>query len=118
MSEEVCLAAMMPARRAVCSGSPLATPPLRMTLSAAALIVIAPAATASRAVTGFAPTSTIFTRPRASTCDSFGERLLATVLPLRQIERQALERDRQIHALEFHICRHFERAGREVQHRF
>src|SRR5688572_24066746 len=107
MSAGVCLAAMMPASRAVCSGSPLATAPLRINRSAAALIVISPRASASRVVTGLSPTSTIRALPLASTWES-----LATVsFPLRQIERQAFERDGQIDALQFHVGRHFQRAG-------
>src|SRR5512145_2251979 len=99
MSAEVCLAAMMPASRAVCSGSPLATAPVRMALSAAAFIVMSPRATASRFVTGLSPTSTIFTRPRRSTCES----RLAIALLLREVEREALERHGQVHAFQLHF---------------
>ena len=42
MSAAVCLAAMMPASRAVCNGSPLATVPLRIRRSAWADMVISP----------------------------------------------------------------------------
>src|SRR5436853_3785912 len=111
ISDEVCFAARMPASFAVCSGSPFATSPLRINFNASRLIVIAPRATASRAVAGFAPTSTILTRPRSSTCDSF----LANVVPLGQIERQALERHGEVHALQLHIVRDMERARRKVQ---
>ena len=79
-----------------------------------------PSATASRAVSGLADTSTMRTRPRASTCESrragstacFGIGLLS-----RQEERQALERDGQIDVLELHARRDFQRAGREIQDR-
>jgi hypothetical protein len=67
MSAEVCLAARMPANRAVCSGSPFFTAPRRISRSASRDIVIVPRAIASRVVTGLSPTSTIFTRPRRST---------------------------------------------------
>src|SRR5436853_3202182 len=124
MSDEVCFAARMPASFAACSGSPFATSPLRINFSAAALIVIDPRATASRAVAGLAPTSTIVTRPRSSTCVSLTLPLLpfstfplslATVVPLREVERQALERHREVHALQLHIVRHVQRARREVE---
>src|SRR5215203_1401784 len=105
MSEAVCLAPMIPASRAVCSGSPLATLPVRISVSAAALIVISPCASASRLVTGFAPTSTMCALPLSSRCDNF----LATLLfPLRQIEREALERHGQIDALQLDVFRHFQ----------
>src|SRR5262245_64791784 len=107
MGDAVCLAAMMPASRAVCSGSPFATLPVRMSVSAAALIVISPRASASRLVTGLAPTSTMRALPLSSRCDNLvlgAWRLvlgpLATLLiPLSQIEREALERNREIDAL-------------------
>ena len=62
---DVRFAAMMPARRAVCSGSPFFTARVRMARLAAAFILTSPVATASRTVSGFAETSTIRTRPRA-----------------------------------------------------
>ena len=37
--------------------------------------------------------------------------------PLREVERQALERDGQVDALQLHVRRHLQRPGREVQHR-
>src|SRR6188472_2395515 len=104
MSDAVCLAAMMPASRAVCSGSPLATLPVRINDSAAALIVISPCASASRLVVGFAPTSTMRALPRSSRCDSLARLRLATLLiPLRQVERQAFERHGEIDALQLHF---------------
>src|SRR5690349_11063542 len=116
---DVCFAARMPARRAACNGSPFATSPRRISVSAAALIVIDPRATASRAVAGLAPTSTIFTRPRSSTCDSFPFPLcLATVLSLGEVERQALERDGKVHALQLHIVGDVQRAGRKIEDAF
>src|SRR5512144_2713902 len=156
---------MMPASLAACSGSPFFTAPAMTRRRASADIEIDPLATASRAVTGFSPTSTIFTRPRASMCvrrralRSFGESfalafgvwplalafglrpltfalrgvggrfalafclrplafgidtllksLLFVRVPLREIERQALERDRQIDALQLHGRRDFQAA--------
>ena len=63
MRADVCLAAMMPASRAVWSGSPFLIAPARICRSAARDIVIRPRATASRAVTALSETSTIRTRP-------------------------------------------------------
>src|SRR5581483_5877009 len=124
MSADVSFAAMMPAIRADCSGSPFFTAPLRMRLRALADIAIDPRATASRAVTGFSPTSTIFTRPRSSTCVSVRCPLpdlpdppafLLTALSLRQKEREALQRHREIDALQLDVVGHLERAGRKVE---
>src|SRR5262245_61932620 len=104
----------MPASRAVCSGSPFLTRPLRTSRRASADIRIDPRAIASRAVTGLSPTSTILTRPRASTCDN----LFAIVFPLRKEKRQAFERHRQIDALQFHSGGNLQMAGREIQDGF
>src|ERR1051325_2725975 len=112
MSEDVCLAARMPASFAVCSGSPFATLPLRINFTAVALMVIDPRATASRTVAGLAPTSTIFTRPRASTCDSF---LATAVFPLGKVKGEAFERHREVHALQLHVIGDVQRARGEVQ---
>src|SRR4051812_2839407 len=127
MSDEVCFAARIPASRAVCSGSPFLTAPERIWRRASADIAIEPRAIASRAVIGLSPTSTIFTRPRASTCErcADGGRSDLTDLPallvldigLREEKREVLERDGEIDALQLHIRRHFERARREVQNR-
>src|SRR5262245_45578095 len=129
MSSEVRFAAMIPARRAVCRGSPFFRFPARICRIVAGAIVTRPVAIASRAVTAFAPTSTIRTCPRSSTCESLGtsspeprvpspelraERgilLLGIGLPLGKEERQALERHCQIHALHLHVGRHLERSG-------
>src|SRR5262245_7730118 len=113
MSVAVCFAAMTPARRAVCSGSPFFTAPLRMRRSASALMVISPRARASRAVTALPPTSSNRAFPRESTCDS----LVATAVSLRKVEREALERDGQIHALELDVFRHLQRTRREIEDR-
>src|SRR5262245_31489208 len=119
----------MPASRAVCSGSPFLTRPARIRRSASRDIVMLPCATASRAVTALAPTSTIFTRPRASICDRVAPTLpalpalpaLATLrffaIALSQQKRQALERHRQIDALELHVRRRLQRARGEIEHR-
>src|SRR5687767_9336397 len=107
---------MMPASRAACSGSPLASAPCLIKRRAVAVIVISPRASASRAVTGLSPTSTIRALPFSSRCDSTGARfdraLTATLLlSLREIKRQTLERDRQIDAFQLDVLRHLQRAG-------
>src|SRR5262249_20765158 len=98
----------MPASRAVCSGSPFVIFPLRTMRCAARDIRIDPRAIASRSVTGLPPTSTIFTRPRASTCERARGVLLRIVIPVSEKERQALERDGQIHALQLDAGRHLQ----------
>src|SRR5512138_2015161 len=128
------LAAMMPAILAAWSGSPFLTEPAPIARRAAADIRTAARAIASRAVTGLSPTSTILTRPRASTwvktwsvllCRlAFGLRplsfaldtflVLALVLVPRQVKRQALQRNRQVHALQLDAPRHAQRARCEV----
>src|SRR4051812_5523761 len=122
ISEEVCLAARMPARRAVCSGSPFLTAPVRIKRTASRDMVIVPRATASRLVIGLSPTSTIFTRPRTSTCDKRPARpappaLLLIALTLREEKRQAFERHRQVDALQLHVWGYLQRAGRKIQDR-
>src|SRR5262245_13522629 len=116
---------MMPATRAACSGSPWRTPPARTSRRASRDIATDPRATASRAVVALPPTSTMRTRPCASACERRARpafpappsRLLTDV-SLRQEEREALERHRQIDALQLHIVGHLQRAGRKVQDRF
>src|SRR5471032_2557313 len=103
----------MPASRAVWSGSPFFTAPDRTSRRASADSEIEPRAIASRLVTGFSPTSTILMRPRLSTCE---RRRLLFIAP-GQEEGEALERHREIDALELHVGRHLERAGRKIQHR-
>src|SRR5476651_33860 len=107
----------MPASRAVCSGSPFLTAPVRMSRSASRDIVIIPRATASRLVTGLSPTSTIFTRPRASTCESFPAfpaaparpALLVFRIALREEKREAFERHGEIDALQLDVRRQLQR---------
>src|SRR5438067_2819475 len=107
MSAEVCLAARMPASRAACSGSPFFTAPRRISRSASRDISIEPRAIALREVTGFSPTSTIFTRPRASTCESDRvDFLLGIGFTLSEEERQAFERHGEVDALQLHVRRH------------
>src|SRR5262249_16287846 len=72
MRAAVCFAAMIPARRAACSGSPFLIAPCLISRTASRDIVIEPRAIASLIVTGFSPTSTIVTRPCASTWDRVG----------------------------------------------
>ncbi len=55
MSSDVLLAAMMPASRAACSGSPFLTVPARISRRAVADMLTVPRATASRAVTASRP---------------------------------------------------------------
>src|SRR4051812_25549893 len=109
MSAAVCFAAMIPAMRAACSGSPFFTAPARMSRRASRDIEIDPRAIAWRCVTGLSATSTIFTRPRRSTWERRAPRdpraLPGIGLALREKERQALEGDRQIDALELHVGR-------------
>ena len=128
---DVRLAAMMPASRAVWSGSPFLIAPARISGAPPRDIRMRPRATASRAVTALSPTSTI--RRRAVSVDAMrgdarsrGLRLpvrrrvfsLPSLPPsLREEERQALERDGQVDALQLHVRRHLQRAGREVQDR-
>src|SRR6478736_2268153 len=122
MISAVRFAAMMPARRATCNGSPFFTARERIARAAAAFIRTSPSATASRTVSGLAPTSTMRARPCSSTCDSRAAPrrrlggLFIAVSP-REEEGQALERHREIHVLQLHARRHLERAGREVEDR-
>src|SRR6476646_899277 len=102
---------MMPATRAACSGSPFLTCPLRTAFLAAAVIVTSPRAIASRVVTALPPTSTMRTRPCASACVSLA------IDVLRQEKRQALERYREIHALQFDRIRHLQRTWGKVEDR-
>src|SRR6185369_12590866 len=120
ISDDVCLAARMPASRAVCNGSPFLTAPARMSRTASRDIVIVPRAIASRAVTGLSPTSTIFTRPRASTCvravalparpavpaPPARPALFLFAIALRQEEREAFERHGEVDAFQLHVGRH------------
>src|SRR5580692_3008255 len=113
---------MMPAIRAVCNGSPFFTARLRIARRASAFICTSQTATASRAVAGLAPTSTICARPWASTCDKRGngrvegglERRwsldgIVVLLDARQEEREALHRYRQIHVLQLDLGRNLQR---------
>src|SRR5262245_47309778 len=119
MIAAVRVAAMMPASRAVWSGSPFLTRRLRIAARAAGLIRTRASATASRSVSGFFDTSTMRTRPSGSTCESVRARLrvVGIGLPSREEERQTLERDGQIHVLQLHARRHLQGARREVQDR-
>src|SRR5262245_52076447 len=117
MRSAVRFAAWMPARRAVWRGSPLATVFRRMAVRAAAPMCTSASATASRMVSALPPTSTIRTRPRASTCDSLPVLRAAMLFFAREKERQALERDGQIDVLQLDDRRNLQRAGREIQNR-
>src|SRR4051794_35789156 len=116
---------MMPATTAVCSGSPFSTLPARINRSASRLISISPAATASRLVTALSPTSTIRTSPRGPTCVRPLPRfpvprllvLAGIVVFLREVEREALQRYREVHALQLDVGRHFQRTRGEVENR-
>ena len=122
MSADVCLAAMMPASRAVWSGSPFLIAPARICRSAARDIVIRPRATASRAVTALSETSTMCTRPRGPTCESApASRVFLLMLlvpsPCARKNDSDLERDGQVHALQLDVGGHLQPAGRKVQDR-
>src|SRR5207248_2861747 len=118
MSDAVRFAAMIPAMRAACSGSPFLTAPLRTTRRAPADIAIEPRAIASRAVAGLPPTSTILMRPARSTCVSLPFLLLTAGLSLSQEKREAFERHRQVDALQLHVVGHLQRAGRKIEDGF
>src|SRR5258707_15204610 len=105
----------MPASRAVCSGSPLLTRPLRIARRASGDIVMEPRAIASRRVTGLSPTSTIFTRPRASTWDIAARRLRVFAIALCEKKRVAFVRYRGIYALKLQVGRHLPRPRRESE---
>src|SRR5205809_103168 len=83
------------------------------TATAVSASISTPVGPVVRAVAAIAPTSTMRMRPRSSTWDSF----LLTALTLHEKEREALERDGQVHALEFDTPRDPERARREVHDR-
>src|SRR5690606_6170660 len=118
-------AAWMPAMRATSSGLPFFAAPDATSRRAAADTRMNASAVASRTVGGFSPTSTIRTAPAASTCVSVrGRRGMAPSLAgrlfdafPRQEERQALERLREIDALQLHVGRHRQRSGGEIQDR-
>ena len=65
-------AAITPAICATASTSPLGTPPDWMRASVSLFMTMRPRAVASRTVSSFAETSTIFARPCASMCESLG----------------------------------------------
>src|SRR5688572_4097870 len=113
ISSLVFFAAMIPASRAACSGSPFLTLPERINRRALPDIAIDPRATASRSVTGLSPTSTMRMRPLASTWVS----LAFVIDSLSEIEREAFERHRQIDALHLDARWNFERARRKIQYR-
>src|SRR5260221_9925894 len=121
MSSAVRFAAMMPASLAVCRGSPFLTARVRIARTAAALIRTSPVAMASRTVSGLAPTSTILTRPRASTWESWtraGRRSRPLIgILAREKERQAFERHREIDVLQFDARRHLEGPRGKIENR-
>src|SRR5262245_65912330 len=107
---------MMPARRAAWIGSPFLLLPPLISFRAAADIAIEPRAIASRSVIALSPTSTMRMRPCGSTCvnrepgTGSREPLVFIIYPLGEIERQALERHGQVHALHLHAGGHLERS--------
>src|SRR5262245_697605 len=109
IKSDVRLAATMPARRAVSSGSPFFSWPPRTARSAAGDTVIKPRATASRVVSALSPTSTIRMRPFGSTWDNRRLFLLVILFPLGpgsflgQIERQAFQGHSEVDALQLHV---------------
>src|SRR5579862_4942125 len=115
---------MMPASRAVSSGSPFLVFRARTCFNAAADMVIRPRAVASRTVAAFPDTSTIRILPAASTCDSpdvrppvLCLRALLIGVTLHEEERQALERNGQVRVLQLHAARNSIGARREVEDR-
>src|SRR2546421_8147457 len=72
ISSEVRLAAMIPATRATAIASPLASVASRTALTVSGLILTRHSATASRTLTGLAPTSTIRAAPDSSRWVSLG----------------------------------------------
>src|SRR4051794_16819900 len=116
---------MMPASRAVSSGSPFFSRPARTCRIASADMLMRPRATASRAVGTFSLTSTMRIRPAGSMCDRAEPPrpgrvdcdFLLTGVSLGKEERQAFERHGQIQAFQLHPTRHLECAWREVEDR-
>ena len=129
MSDEVCLAARMPASRAVCSGSPFLTAPVRIEPQRLARHRDRSArdrlAAGDRLVADVdhlhAPARVDVRQPLAPACPALPARpafqcsLIA--IALGEEERQAFERHRQVDALQLHVGRHLQRAGRKVQDR-
>ena len=70
MIADVCLPAMIPATRAQASTSPLAALPSTIKSSVSGCMAMKPSATATRSVSGLAPTSTMRTWPLESICVS------------------------------------------------
>src|SRR6478609_3574292 len=119
---DVLFAAMMPASRAVCTASPFFRAPARTRRRAAADMRTRPRATASRAVTGLPPTSTIRAWPSGPMCvrrpaDRFRSGDVGDIHASRQEERQALQRYGQIHVLQLDAFRDAQRARREIEDR-
>ena len=111
ITSDVRFAAMMPASRAVCSGSPFFTAPGPDLPDGLARHGDPPARHGLARRHRLSLTSTIRTSPRASTCDSRDAvaravRGSAIRFTLCQKERQAFERHRQVHALQLHVRRH------------
>ena len=125
---------MIPASRAACSGSPFFTCPVRISRRATADIDTCAArhrlAVGDRLVAhvhhargavrpdmrqlwlsiGFPARPRPRSRSDARLPTLEARVLVPTLCPLRQIEREALERHRQVHALQLHARRHLERA--------
>src|SRR5580765_8003036 len=117
MRSEVRLAAWMPAMRAISMGLPFFARPFATSRRAADDTRMNSTAVARRSVTGLSPTSTMRTLPLESTWLSVGRLRIGSRVAC-EIERESLERLRQVDALQLDVRRHGERAGREVEDRF
>src|SRR5262245_29189929 len=106
---------MIPASRAVCTGSPFLSAPARTSRRAPADMRTRPRATTSRAVTGLPPTSTMRAWPSGPTWVS--SRDFGDIHTSREEERQALERHREVDVLQLDALRDAQRAGGEVEDR-
>src|SRR5438093_8638677 len=88
MASAVRLAARMPARRATSATPPFGRRPLSARRSACGAMRMRHRATASRAVTGLAETSTMRAAPRASRCVSRPEARLRGTVALQEVAQQ------------------------------
>ena len=120
MISAVRLAAMMPARRAVCSGSPFFTARVRMARPRRR--VHAHFAFGDRLADGLGLGGDVHHAHAPPLVDVRQPGRAARLAVLhrhlpREEEGQALERHREVHVLQLHARRHLERAGREVEDR-
>ena len=117
---------MMPARRAACSGSPFLTAPAAHERAAPARDMRDRPAR-DRLARGHRLVADVDHLDAAARVDvrergrlrrpTAGFHAFVVIAARGQEERQALERDRQIHALQLHVGRHLQRARRKIQDR-